>query len=98
MTTASPANSGIEPTTRSTATNRPHNAIGSGFAITTRAEVSMAETAPTSRSDGKGNHGGGQHDHGKDEAGSVASEDQRPALAGRQHLCWTKSRSIDAGG
>ena len=34
MTTASPANSGIEPMTKSTATIRPHSAIGSGFAIT----------------------------------------------------------------
>ena len=54
-TTARPRSNGSEPSASSIATISPHTAIVSGFAATTRTEVSTASTAPTSRSSSNGN-------------------------------------------
>ncbi|MCY1382702.1 hypothetical protein D9M69_707520 [compost metagenome] len=55
MTSASPANNGIMPTTRSVATIKPQSATGTGLAIVARIEVLTAATAPQSRSRSIGN-------------------------------------------
>ena len=46
---------GIEPITNSAATMKPHSAMVTGLAATTRIEVSSATAAPTSRSSSNGN-------------------------------------------
>src|SRR5687768_5046922 len=55
MTMARPTNKGIDPITRPAATTNPHNAMGTGFAITARTEVHIAVATPTFRSSNSGN-------------------------------------------
>src|SRR6516165_12081697 len=54
MTTVSPRKKGREPATNRIATIRPHNAMATGLANTTRIDVKTATAAPTSRSSSKG--------------------------------------------
>src|SRR6516162_7694061 len=54
MTTVNPRKNGREPAASRKATIRPHNAIVTGLASTTRIDVKTATAAPTSRSSNKG--------------------------------------------
>ena len=55
ITTMRPRSAGIEPSTNSPATIRPHSAIGPGFAATARNDVMTAVPRLTSRSSKSGN-------------------------------------------
>src|SRR2546430_16836825 len=55
MTIASPRKNGSDPATSSTATIKPHAAIGTGFFATARSEVTIASPAPVWRSSMVGN-------------------------------------------